>query len=164
MLFWIVEISSKGGNYLLNVGPDRTGKIPPESINILKEIGAWMKINGEAIYGTGKWATLKEGPTSLEMKSTTDREEKGFNTVFTSRDFWFTSKGKNVYAISIVAPEGNKVRVEALASSAGRLKNIKLLGYNQNLTWRVSGSQVEVDLPSGLINVENGFVLKVALK
>ena len=164
MLFWIVEIASKGGNYLLNVGPDGTGKIPPESINILKQIGAWMKTNGEAIYGTGKWTTLKEGPTSLEMKSTTDREEKGFNTVFTSRDFWFTSKGKNVYAISIVAPEGNKVTVEALVSSASRIKDIKLLGYNQNLTWRVSGSQVEVDLPSGLKNVDNGFVLKVALK
>lgn len=164
MLFWIVEIASKGGNYLLNVGPDGTGKIPAESVNILKQIGTWMKINGEAIYGTGKWTTLKEGPTSLEMKSTTDREKKGFNTVFTSQDFWFTSKGKYVYAISIVAPEGGKVRVESLVNSAGKIKNIKLLGNDRNLTWRVSDNKVEADLPTGVKNVENGFVLKVTLK
>ncbi len=164
MLFWIVEIASKGGNYLLNVGPDGTGKIPAESVNILKQIGTWMKINGEAIYGTGKWTTLKEGPTSLEMKSTTDREKKGFNTVFTSQDFWFTSKGKYVYAISIVAPEGGKVRVESLVNSAGKIKNIKLLGNDRNLTWRVSDNRVEADLPTGVKNVENGFVLKVTLK
>jgi alpha-L-fucosidase len=48
----LVDIVSKGGNYLLNVGPTAAGEIPPESIKLLKEIGAWMKVNGESIYGT----------------------------------------------------------------------------------------------------------------
>jgi alpha-L-fucosidase len=48
----LVDIVSKGGNYLLNVGPDATGKIPDESVQLLKQVGAWMKVNGEAIYGT----------------------------------------------------------------------------------------------------------------
>ena len=48
----LVDIASKGGNYLLNVGPTAEGEIPPESIKLLKEVGAWMKVNGEAIYGT----------------------------------------------------------------------------------------------------------------
>ncbi len=48
----LVDIASKGGNYLLNVGPTAEGEIPAESIKLLKEVGAWMKINGESIYGT----------------------------------------------------------------------------------------------------------------
>ena len=48
----LVDIASKGGNYLLNVGPTKEGEIPPESIKLLKQVGAWMKVNGESIYGT----------------------------------------------------------------------------------------------------------------
>ena len=48
----LVDIASKGGNYLLNVGPTSEGLIPPPSVERLKEIGQWMKGNGEAIYGT----------------------------------------------------------------------------------------------------------------
>jgi alpha-L-fucosidase len=48
----LVDIASKGGNYLLNVGPTAEGEIPAESVRLLKEVGAWMKVNGESIYGT----------------------------------------------------------------------------------------------------------------
>ena len=48
----LVECASKGGNYLLNVGPTAEGLIPAESVERLREVGAWMKINGEAVYGT----------------------------------------------------------------------------------------------------------------
>jgi alpha-L-fucosidase len=46
------EIASKGGNFLLNVGPTAAGEIPPPSLERLAEVGAWMKVNHEAIYGT----------------------------------------------------------------------------------------------------------------
>lgn len=48
----ISDIATKGGNYLLNVGPTAEGLIPDSSVNILKQVGEWMKVNGEAIYGT----------------------------------------------------------------------------------------------------------------
>ena len=48
----LVDIASKGGNYLLNVGPKVDGTFPEESIERLKEVGQWMKVNGESIYGT----------------------------------------------------------------------------------------------------------------
>ena len=48
----LVDIASKGGNYLLNVGPTTEGVIPQPSVERLQEIGQWMKVNGEAIYGT----------------------------------------------------------------------------------------------------------------
>ena len=48
----LVDIASKGGNYLLNIGPTGDGSVPPESVKALRAIGAWMKVNGESIYGT----------------------------------------------------------------------------------------------------------------
>ena len=48
----LIDIASKGGNYLLNIGPKADGTFPTESINCLKEVGSWMKVNSEAIYGT----------------------------------------------------------------------------------------------------------------
>jgi alpha-L-fucosidase len=164
MLFWIVEIASKGGNYLLNVGPDGLGVIPEESVKILKQIGAWMKINGEAIYGTGKWVTLKEGPTSLEMKSTTNRKEHGFNTVFTADDFWFTKKGKNVYVISIAGNVPGKVSVKSLYGMRQEIKRVTLLGEKGKLKWKASGDKVDIALPALNKNNIPGFVLKVELK
>jgi alpha-L-fucosidase len=66
MLFWIAEIASKGGNYLLNVGPNGNCIIiPEESAKILQGIGEWIRINGVAIYETRKWTTRKEGPTKI---------------------------------------------------------------------------------------------------
>jgi alpha-L-fucosidase len=57
----LVDIASKGGNYLLNVGPTRTGIIPQPEVERLEQIGAWMKVNGESIYGTTR-SPLKAQP------------------------------------------------------------------------------------------------------
>jgi alpha-L-fucosidase len=164
MLFWIVEIASKGGNYMLNVGPDGNGVIPEESVKILKEIGAWMKINGEAIYGTNRWTAMKEGPTALEMKSTTYRKEHGFNTVFTPEDFWFTTKNNNVYVISLATPVNDKVSVKSLFSYREQIKNIKRLGGKESIKWQASGDKVHINFPLNRKADEIGFVLKVELK
>ena len=93
VLFWLVEIASKGGNYMLNIGPDGNGHIPNESVSCLKAIGKWMDVNGEAIYGTTFWSTTREGSADLNFHSTEDRAEKGFRASFTPEDFWFTQKG-----------------------------------------------------------------------
>ncbi|MCK9412892.1 MAG: alpha-L-fucosidase [Prolixibacteraceae bacterium] len=164
MLFWIVEIASKGGNYLLNVGTDGNGVIPEASVKILTEIGAWMKVNGEAIYGTNKWSTTKEGSTMLEMKSTTFRKENGFNSTFTAEDFWFTFKKNSVYVISLVSPEKSKVSVKSLYNFRRQIKGIKLLGVNESLKWETSEDKVKITLPSESKSYKHGFVLKVELK
>jgi len=68
--FKLVDIVSKGGNYLLNVDPDADGQIPPPSQEVLRKVGAWLKINGEAIYGAGRTpfgpelGTPMPGPTA----------------------------------------------------------------------------------------------------
>lgn len=71
----LFDIASKGGNYLLNVGPDATGTIPPASVNILARVGDWMKVNHDAIYGTQSspytsefdWGNITRKPGKLYL-------------------------------------------------------------------------------------------------
>ena len=164
MLFWVVEIASKGGNYLLNVGPDGNGVIPAESAKVLRQIGAWLKVNGEAVYGTSRWTKMKEGPTSLNMKSTVDRRVHGFNSVATTEDFWFTKKANNVYVISLVPPANNKVSVKSLYNYRDKIKYIQILGKKDKLTWKISHDTIDIALPTGYKEYASGFALKVMFK
>jgi alpha-L-fucosidase len=165
VLYWIVEIASKGGNYLLNIGPMGDGTVPAESVSLLYAVGDWMKTNGEAIYGTQKWATQREGSAQMDVKSTTQRAKEGFNLKFSSEDFWFTTKEKNVYVIAITTPDDQTVRVKSLVEIQNQIKRIGLLGGTRKLDWKVEGDAVVVILPDGIIQqLKNGFVLKVKLK
>jgi alpha-L-fucosidase len=172
MLFWITEIASKGGNYLLNVGPDGNGIIPEESVNILKGIGAWMRINGEAIYGTGKWTTLKEGPTKSDIKGrdedgnirTESGEKISFDFSFTPEDFWFTAKDKYVYVISLATTINKTISVKSLFDYRQKIKSITILGNQGLLKWKASDDKVNITLPLNRKTDEPGFVLKVELK
>ena len=79
----LIDIASKGGNYLMNVGPKSDGTFPQESIDRLKEIGAWMKLNGEAIYGT------KASPLApLSWGRCTKKESKNGTTLYISVFNW----------------------------------------------------------------------------
>jgi alpha-L-fucosidase len=74
----LVDIASKGGNYLLNVGPTAQGTLPPEAVQILGEVGAWMKVNGPAIYGTSA-SPLKTQPAWGRV---TQKDDKLFLHIF----------------------------------------------------------------------------------
>jgi alpha-L-fucosidase len=171
LLFWIAEIASKGGNYLLNVGPDGNGTIPAESVKILKEIGAWMRINGDAIYGTHYWTTRREGPTKTDIRG---RDEDGniktesgekifFDFSFTPEDFWFTAKDNLVYVISLRSAENKTIRVKSLFNCRKQIKCIKILGSEESLKWIASGDKIEIYLPQNKNADVQGFALKVEL-
>ncbi len=79
----LVDIASKGGNFLLNVGPTELGEFPKESIDILSKMGAWMKVNGEAVYGS------KASPWGLfEWGRCTKKETKNGTTLYFSVFNW----------------------------------------------------------------------------
>ena len=160
ILYWLVEIVSKGGNYMLNIGPDGNGAVPVESVNNLLAVGKWLKINSEAIYGTKKWKISKEGPTQINIKSTEDREEHGFNEDFSTEDFWFTSRGKVVYAISLEKPLETIV-IKSLNRSIGKIKSAEILGYGK-VKFHQDKDGLRVNMPNDFAPL-NGYVIKVNL-
>ncbi|MCK5172462.1 MAG: alpha-L-fucosidase, partial [Planctomycetes bacterium] len=113
-LYWLIANVSKGGNFLLNVGPDGSGTIPPKSVENLLAVGKWLKVNGDAIYGTKPWRVDHEGPSDLQMKGTEHRSKAKLSFDFKSDDFWFTQKEGKVYVIALARPEGNTVAIKSL--------------------------------------------------
>ncbi len=61
----LVDVVSKNGNLLMNIGPRSDGTIPDEVQQVLRDVGSWLKVNGDAIYGTRPWKTFGEGPTQV---------------------------------------------------------------------------------------------------
>ena len=166
LLFWITEITSKGGNYLLNVGPTAEGVFPEESMKQLKEIGEWMDINGESVYGTTRWLVNHEGPVSLSMKGTGDREKHGFKANFTPEDFWFSAKGNSIYVTGLKWPEGKQVLIKSIIQlpkeKKDKLSSVRMLGCKKKVSWEMTKEGLRVSLPSCRPN-PNGYVLRIDL-
>lgn len=161
VLYWLVEIVSKGGNYMLNIGPTGEGVVPRESVDNLRTIGKWLAINGEAVYDTRRWGISKEGPTTINFKSTEDRAEKGFQNVFTAEDFWFTKKEKTVFAISFNNKE-RQVVIKSLSNADQSVRLVQLLGFDSKIKWNQDKEGLHITLPKTLPS-EIGYALKIEL-
>lgn len=138
----LIDVVSKNGNLLLNVGPKADGSIPDGDKKILEEVGRWMQVNQEAIRGTKVWRSSKEGPT-LEIEG---QFQDGQRKRYTREDLRFTQKGANLYVTAMEYPEDGEILVRSLATSKdqnvpkfhGIIKDITLLGSKQKVEWSVS--------------------------
>lgn len=143
----LIDIVSKNGNLLLNIGPRPDGTIPDEVRSSLLEIGAWLKQNGEAIYDTTPWTIYGEGPTQIQAGFGHDKDTKLYQAV----DFRFTQKGSTVYAIEMARPVDGRAVIHALgAAHQGkglRVTNVELLGSDAKLSWWQTDDALEVALP-----------------
>jgi alpha-L-fucosidase len=144
----LANLVSKGSNLLLDVGPTADGRIPVIMQQRLADIGDWLKVNGEAIYGTHPWKLHGEGPTPPVKDSTAERKQ-----VFQSSDVRFTTKGDVVYAISLALPTSD-VSIKSLGKDAGLLskpvKKVTMLGSNETLKWTQDAEALVIHRPQSL--------------
>ncbi len=158
----LVDIVSKNGNLLLNVGPKPDGTIPEEAADRLLGLGEWLSVNGEAIFGTRHWHSFGEGSTTVGEGHMREREDKPFS----AEDIRFTSKGSSLYAICLGWP-GESVQIKSLGSgsllSAERIEAVQMLGSGEALAWSQSADGLQISLPSQK-PCDHAYTLKLMLK
>ncbi len=136
----LCDIASKGGNYLLNVGPTSEGLIPQPSLDRLAEIGAWMRVNGEAIYGTG--------PTPFGAEaghySDTEKDKDGKAKFITTWDWRATTKPGKIYLEIFKWPGSGKFELPGLQS---KVTKAYLLATREKVAVMQTDSGITLALP-----------------
>jgi alpha-L-fucosidase len=146
-----IDVVSKNGNYLLNIGPKADGTIPEEPTRILKAFGAWLKVNGEAIYGSRPAALAAEGPTHPIPKG------PGHDAVeapYTAQDFRFTTskEGTTLYAMALGWPAEGSWTIKHLALGSknlmsGDIEKVELLGATVPTAWKRTPEGLVITAP-----------------
>ena len=162
----LLDIVSKNGTLLLNVGPRADGTIGDEDRQILTEIGDWMQANGEAIYGTKVWRKSAEGPTEIKEGHFTDAVDKAF----TPEDIRFTVKGSVLYAAVLRYPEDGVVRIRSLAKPLdttnthfnGFVRKVEVLGFDEEPVWERSEEALTIRTSS--VHTNKPVVFRITLE
>ena len=135
----LVDIVSKNGRMLLNVGPKSDGTISKEDQYVLREIGSWLKVNNEAIYDAQIWRKAAEGPTEIVEGQFSD----GIKKNFTSQDFRFTTANGKLYATVLKCSTDHTYCIKSLgiqdaskkANFSGIIRKVEVLGKDGELAW-----------------------------
>lgn len=161
----LVDIVSKNGCLLLNIGPKADGTIPDEDANILREIGAWLKVNGEAVYDTHVWRTFGEGPTEVIEGQFSD----GVKKEFTSRDIRYTMNGGKLYATVLREDETGEYHFTLLgerdasrkANFHGIVKTVEMLGNTGTVEW--SRDEEALHVKTTAVGTDKPVVFRITL-
>jgi len=143
----LADVVSKNGNLLLNIGPRSDGTIPQPVQEVLLDVGAWLKVNGNAIYGTRPWTSFGEGPTKVEAGSFHDTQTKPY----TAQDFRFTTNRETLYAIEMAWPKEGEAVIHTLSSDvvgARKVNSVSLLGASAELTFTQRADGLHIRVPA----------------
>jgi alpha-L-fucosidase len=140
LIYNLIDVTAKGGNYLLNVGPMANGEIPKESIARLKDIGNWVKINGEAIYSSSRWKPFKQ------------------DNIF----FTLSKDEKFIYAILTEEISDGKIKINGFLPFED--SEITHLGTNKKVNWeKLSETKFSINFPQ-IEDFGFGQTLKIRVK
>jgi alpha-L-fucosidase len=169
LVIMLVDIVSRGGNLLLDIGPGADGTIPVIMQDRLHQIGDWLKVNGDAIYGARPWKSSRQWSAGeVPSVSYNNRFESAYDvTTLVGRpdpgkaaiDAFFTSKGNNIYAILPRWPGQS-----FLLKDVTGVKSVTLLGSEAPLKFKAAAGGVTIDLPRLPDNLlhQPAWVLKVS--
>jgi alpha-L-fucosidase len=157
----LVDVVSKNGNLLMNIGPRSDGTIPDEVQHVLLAVGQWLKVNGDAIYGTRPWKVYGEGPTKVAAGSFHDTDTQPY----TSEDFRFTTKGSDLFAIELGWPTSGEAVIHTLGTDGlpgQHIQAVSLLGSAAKLSYQQQADGLHIKLPQKPAG-EAAYVFRIAL-
>ena len=135
----MVEVISRNGNYLINIGPKADGTLVPEQVERLKSMGKWLKINGAAIYGSRYWKVFEQKQDHLA----------------------FTTNGKNLYAIALKKPSA-AFTIDATSDwTPEQVKSVRLLGSDAKVDWSMTDSGLKITPPEDLGQSEHAWSFEI---
>ena len=140
----LIDIVSKNGNLLINIGPKPDGTITDEETKVLLTMGEWLEKNGEGIYGTTFWKVFGEGDINAEDGFFKDNDEKPFTTA----DFRFTYKDANLYAFQM--RPARTALIKTLKKHIPHdylVENVTLLGSDTPIIWTRTEEGLSIELP-----------------
>jgi alpha-L-fucosidase len=153
----LADIVSKNGNLMLSVPLNRDGVPDSDEIKIVTDIGAWLKVNGEAIFATRPWKVFGEGPsTTAEVGARGGRPIAAASKPYTPEDIRFTQSkdGKTIYAIVLAIPADGKITIKSLAGDSpnwtGSIGSVRLLGVSGDLKFTRDENGLHLTLPEKL--------------
>jgi alpha-L-fucosidase len=163
----LVDRVSKNGFLLLNVGPKPDGTIPEPAKERLRAIGDWLRINGEAIYGTSPWLIAAEGPTQLARSGPFNENNA---LVYTPQDIRFTCKDNCLYA-TVLAWPGEQTRITSLVPKGqtwpglypSEIAEIKMLGSEEPIRFQFTKEALVLSTPKAK-PCNDAFVYRIRLQ
>ena len=141
----MLEAVSHDGNYAINIPLTPQGELDPGGEKTLRDMGDWMGVSSEGIYDSSAWDVWGEGSVVMKRGNLGPDQAK---TPYTGQDIRFTTKGGAVYAYLMAWPADGNVTIHALATPAGQVTGVTLLGSKDKLDWQQTGDGLIVHLPA----------------